>query len=246
MFSVGGPDGAVSDPDKLRWEAAIILDEEADTIEGEHGREAARTFVGIARGTATPLLLHMDAWLRDGGIKGPLAPRTAAQYRAAVSALAEWAKGVGVTTIEGFTDQMAGRFVTEELVGKGIRWVTANRRITAASAYWRWLRKRAGIKATPCAVRSGRSLIVVDPHAEHRIPIQSPQRTAACLIHPMAQRLTEPRNALARALFFNRLGELRDRRFENQVFRASGLNLLVAAIIPWNSRYLAAAFGGMR
>ena len=48
--------------------------------------------------------------------------------------------------------------------------------------------------------------------------------------------------ALARALFFNRLGELRDRRFENQVFRASGLNLLVAAIILWNSRYLAAAF----
>jgi hypothetical protein len=26
-----------------------------------------------------------------------------------------------------------------------------------------------------------------------------------------------------------------DRRFENRVFRASGLNLLVAAIILWNS-----------
>src|SRR3546814_6568199 len=41
----------------------------------------------------------------------------------------------------------------------------------------------------------------------------------------------EARNALARALFFNQLGELRDRRFENQTYRASGLNLLVAAII---------------
>ncbi len=47
------------------------------------------------------------------------------------------------------------------------------------------------------------------------------------------------RNALARALFFNRLGELRDRRFENQAYRASGHNLLVAAIILWNTRYLA-------
>jgi TnpA family transposase len=56
----------------------------------------------------------------------------------------------------------------------------------------------------------------------------------------------EARNALARALFFNRLGELRDRRFENQVFRASGLNLLVAAIILWNSRYLAAVFDSLR
>ena len=35
----------------------------------------------------------------------------------------------------------------------------------------------------------------------------------------------EARNALARALFFNQLGELRDRRFENQSYRASGLNL---------------------
>ena len=38
----------------------------------------------------------------------------------------------------------------------------------------------------------------------------------------------EARNALARAIFFHSLGELRDRTFENQFFRASGLNLLVA------------------
>jgi TnpA family transposase len=41
----------------------------------------------------------------------------------------------------------------------------------------------------------------------------------------------EARNALARAVYFCRLGEVRDRSFENQFFRASGLNLLVAAII---------------
>lgn len=52
----------------------------------------------------------------------------------------------------------------------------------------------------------------------------------------------EARNALARAIFFNRLGEMRDRRFENQIYRASGLNLLVAAIILWNTRYLERAF----
>jgi TnpA family transposase len=52
----------------------------------------------------------------------------------------------------------------------------------------------------------------------------------------------EARNALARAVFFHRLGELRDRTFENQIYRASGLNLLVAAIILWNTRYLQVAF----
>lgn len=51
----------------------------------------------------------------------------------------------------------------------------------------------------------------------------------------------EARNALARAIFFNRLGEMRDRSFEYQAYRASGLSLLVSAIILWNTRYLQAA-----
>ena len=52
----------------------------------------------------------------------------------------------------------------------------------------------------------------------------------------------EARNALARAVFFYRLGEMRDRSYENQAYRASGLNLLVAAIILWNTRYLELAY----
>jgi TnpA family transposase len=51
---------------------------------------------------------------------------------------------------------------------------------------------------------------------------------------------------LARALFFNRLGEMRDRSFENQRCRASGLNLVVAAIILWNTVYLKRATGNTR
>ena len=48
----------------------------------------------------------------------------------------------------------------------------------------------------------------------------------------------EAHNALARAVCFNRLGEIRDRSFENQRHRASGLNLLVASITLWNTVYL--------
>jgi TnpA family transposase len=40
------------------------------------------------------------------------------------------------------------------------------------------------------------------------------------------------------SVFFNRLGELRDRTLENQQHRASGLNLVVAAIVLWNTVYL--------
>ena len=48
----------------------------------------------------------------------------------------------------------------------------------------------------------------------------------------------ESRNSLARAVFIHRLGEIRDRTYENQQHRASGLNLVVTAIILWNTRYL--------
>ena len=41
-------------------------------------------------------------------------------------------------------------------------------------------------------------------------------------------------NALARAVFFNRLGEIGDRSYEQQRYRASGLTLVTAAIILWN------------
>ncbi len=48
----------------------------------------------------------------------------------------------------------------------------------------------------------------------------------------------EAKNALARAVFLNRLGEVRDRSYENQRYRASGLNLVVNAIILWNTVYM--------
>jgi len=56
----------------------------------------------------------------------------------------------------------------------------------------------------------------------------------------------EAKNALARAVFFNRLGELRDRSFENQRYRASGLNLVVAAIVLWNTVYLERAVQSLK
>lgn len=49
-----------------------------------------------------------------------------------------------------------------------------------------------------------------------------------------------------RAVFFNRLGEIRDRSFEQQRYRASGLNLVTAAIILWNTVYLERATQRLR
>lgn len=56
----------------------------------------------------------------------------------------------------------------------------------------------------------------------------------------------ESRRALARAVFFHRLGELRDRTAEDMAHRASGLNLVANAIVLWNTTYLARAVAYVR
>lgn len=56
----------------------------------------------------------------------------------------------------------------------------------------------------------------------------------------------EARNNLTRAVFFNRLGQIRDRSYENHQHRAAGANLIVAAIILWNTVYLGRAVETLR
>ena len=55
----------------------------------------------------------------------------------------------------------------------------------------------------------------------------------------------ESKNALSRAICFHRLGRIRDRSFEGQKHRASGLNLVVAAITLWNTVYLSRALDAL-
>ena len=56
----------------------------------------------------------------------------------------------------------------------------------------------------------------------------------------------QARSASARAVFIDRLGKIRDRSFEQQRYRASGLNLVTAAIGLWNTVYLERATQALR
>ncbi|MFB6732452.1 Tn3 family transposase, partial [Bacillus mobilis] len=51
----------------------------------------------------------------------------------------------------------------------------------------------------------------------------------------------ETMNALARAIFFGKHGELRERALQDQLQRSSALNLLINAISVWNTVYLSEA-----
>lgn len=48
-------------------------------------------------------------------------------------------------------------------------------------------------------------------------------------------------NALARAIFFGKHGELRERALQDQLQRASALNIIINAISVWNTVYLTQA-----
>ena len=56
----------------------------------------------------------------------------------------------------------------------------------------------------------------------------------------------ESLHSLARKVFFGSLGEVRDRTYEDQLNAASSLNLLLAAIVCWNTVHLQACIKKLR
>lgn len=56
----------------------------------------------------------------------------------------------------------------------------------------------------------------------------------------------EAAHKLKRAVFFHERDEIRDRSFDGQAFRASGLNLVLSAIVHWNTVYLSRATAHLR
>ncbi|MCP2010717.1 Tn3 family transposase [Duganella violaceipulchra] len=96
------------------------------------------------------------------------------------------------------------------------------------------IRARTASRSRCASPRIERSLFILDwlQHVELR------RRSQAGLTASFTLNKGEARNALARAVFIHRLGEIRDRSFEQQRYRASGLNLVTAAIVLWNTVYL--------
>lgn len=121
-----------------------------DILANELGETDRALLLEVAYGHATPLLHYVEAWLAEGGTKGPLRPRTASQYRNDVQRLASWAKGTGLPpTFGAFTKAVVGRYITETMIRPKVDPGTGNRWISAASSYWRWMMKRAGLASSP-------------------------------------------------------------------------------------------------
>ncbi len=62
--------------------------------------------------------MHLDAWLREGGRKGPLNPRTQAMYRTDLRRLEAWLTTRASLASRRVTKAVAGRYVTQEIVAR--------------------------------------------------------------------------------------------------------------------------------
>lgn len=116
----------------LKFEAGALAEE----VEKRAGEVAALAFVGIAQGTATPVDLYLEDFLREKDYT----ERTKFDHRHSMKALRGWLEAARKpATIEAISDKLASAFKTEALVAKRVNSKTANKLLSCLRAYWRWL-----------------------------------------------------------------------------------------------------------
>ena len=132
---LGGPR---SDPVEVnRWVAQSTISEIAEGIAGDggptrRGRPALPRDRHRHHDTARPAPWRLPPRAR---------PLTARKYEADIRFMLDWLKGRGIETVQELTADAVGKFVSERLAG-GEHRPTLNRRLTAPSAYWRWVQRR--------------------------------------------------------------------------------------------------------
>jgi integrase len=120
--------------DRERETLEMVLLDRAEEIEEKAGLPAAREFVAIAHGDATPVNSLLDAYLATCG----LALRTQDSIKRAVRIYEEWAGANGEpTAIESINRKVAGRFVSDLLPRMETQ--SAGSYTKFLSGYWRYL-----------------------------------------------------------------------------------------------------------
>lgn len=142
-----------------------VLYERALEIEKTEGEDRASTFYKVAIGLATPVTSFIDAWLAE---RADMKPRQRIDYKRAVRKFVAWLADVKLPgSLEAMDRKIAGRYVSEAMVAKGVHWKTANKDISALSVYWKWLIKKGHSEAN---IWSGQSLPKIKPKGEDKKP----------------------------------------------------------------------------
>lgn len=128
-----------------------LIEGDARTIAQEAGLLAASSFLGIATGTATPLMLHRDEWLAIMAVK----PKTVRDRRATLSVFEAWAAEKSYFTVQEINRKVAGDFLAQRLSvspeGRRLDAETINKHLSALGLYWDWLAERGYLGDEPPA-----------------------------------------------------------------------------------------------
>ena len=131
---------------------------------------AAATFLGIARGTATPLDANLERWLKGSNYKD----RTKADARTAVANLSDWCAETGKPqTVEAIDSRTASDFRDNGLVARGVHVVTTNKKLSALRSYWGWLILNIDTPSNPWG---GKSLRKPKRHGIDPASSEAPER----------------------------------------------------------------------
>jgi len=116
-------------------EAETVIDVRAERIAETHGDDAAKAFLDVAHGRATPLTAHLASWFaRKKFSKG-----YADDIERAVERLAAWCREEGrAATVEAVTPSVAHAYA-DTFINRGVNRVTANKDIAALRSYWRFM-----------------------------------------------------------------------------------------------------------
>lgn len=117
----------------------MILDEEAERIEREHGRQERNRFLSLVHGAA-PIDQHLEAHLSECG----LSARAIQERRTAVRRVLDWAPELTLSTLN---RAKAGRYISEVLATGHPK--TANKAISNIRRYWTWLEARGHVADNP-------------------------------------------------------------------------------------------------
>jgi len=131
--------------DRERETLELVMVDRAEEIEAKAGLPAAREFVAIANGEATPISTLLDTYLASCGLK----ERTQDGIRRTVRVYEEWATANGEPkAIENISRKVAGRFVSGHLLPR-MEPQSAGTYTKFLSGYWRFLEGKGYAESNP-------------------------------------------------------------------------------------------------
>ena len=126
----------------------VIFDEEEGWVEEDlptpEAKEAAKAFGAVALGTATPIGLHHEAYMKTLQIK----PRSLTDDPRALAILLDWCRHADIEPyLESIDLRTAVRFMDEMPGFTGLSWATNAKYLGRIGRYWAWMTRRIFVGA---------------------------------------------------------------------------------------------------